>query len=205
MLLDLRKLLFCIIILNLFTILLFGQTEQSKPPQIWVDYARFKAPKNYSYLEIYFTFPRKIFEYKQEGNTYKAKYAVEVKFLMNDSLIVKDSWYSMDIVDSLSNRIKSQGFLDIYSVFLQKGNYKLLTKLKDLSSDEVLEHESQIEILPFSETNIEISDIQLASQIVADTTKGRFVKNGFLIFPNPSCIYSAEKSILYYYAEIYNL
>jgi hypothetical protein len=204
-LIDLRKLVFCILILNHFTHLLFGQIDQNKLPQISVDFARFKAPKNYSYLEIYFTFPRKIFEYKQEGNTYKAKYEVEVNISKYDSLIVKDSWHSMDVVDSLTNLIKSQGFIDIYSVFLEEGKYKLITTLKDLSSGEVLIHESQIEISPFSETNLVVSDIQLASQIVSDSTKGRFVKNGFLIFPNPAGIYSIEKSILYYYVEIYNL
>jgi len=64
-----------------------------------------------------------------------------------------------------------------------------------------------ITIRNFSESNLQLSDIQLVQSINPGKIgeADRFYKNQYHVVPNPTSLYGNENSTLYYYFELYNL
>lgn len=66
--------------------------------------------------------------------------------------------------------------------------------------------QTTLEIPSYQTRNLQISDIQIVSQIrKSDQPDELFYKNGFAVIPNPSKIFGTNLPRLFLYAEIYNL
>ncbi len=203
-----RKVLYSLLVIGMvFPAIVFGQVEQGGEPRFDLDFARFKAARDQTHLEVYFAIPREMLEYKLDSETskYEASYEVEVNLFLADSLVTTGSWKSFDRVDSLSQIKKGQSLYELYSGYLEKGDYKLRSKVRDLNGEKEGWHDCNLEIFPFPAKGLDLSDIQLSLWAVPDTSKGRFVKSGILIYPNPTGIYNTNWPNLFYYSEIYNL
>ncbi len=193
-----------LVLLNFVAFLFSGQPQQSSRIKFDVDCAQFKASQGWTYLEIYFSIPREILDYL-DGRQSEAQYRVEISILKNDSLVIRDSWRNIDAIDSLGELEKGQRIYDQYSIYLRKGEYRLVTQLTDIASNSERSYQFDLNVTPFPEKCLTISDIQLAFEVKSDTSHGKFVKNGYKIFPNPARYYGPEWPNLYYYTEIYNL
>jgi GWxTD domain-containing protein len=183
----------------------FAQMDKGGELKFDVDVARFRGPDNFTYLELYFSIPRSQIEHKSSGDRYVGKYEIDVNVLRNDSLVVADSLDNEDGVKSLDEISPGQNLYELIPLYIQKGEYRLRTRLEDLSSQKVGWVEFDIVVNPFSRELLDISDIQLGLQVRKDNAKSKFVKNGYRIIPNPGAMYGGDWSELYYYAEIYNL
>lgn len=184
---------------------LLGQGMYGGDIQFDIDLARFRASDDWSYLEIYFSIPRKEFEHRKVENHYQATFEMGVNLFIEDSLVAEKIWKGIDRIDSLSALKSWQRVNTQSSFFLNEGRFKLRARVTDLSQKKGGWYEQNLEIVPFSRTVLDISDIQLATQIVPDTSRGRLVKNGYRIVSNPTGMYGLELPLLYYYCEIYNL
>jgi GWxTD domain-containing protein len=68
----------------------------------------------------------------------------------------------------------------------------------------IVEH---MNIVPFIQSNMSISDIQLASKMVqgSENTKSIFYKNTYEIMPIPNLVFGKSQPALFFYTELYNL
>jgi GWxTD domain-containing protein len=170
-----------------------------------IDVARFYASEEWTFLEIYFSIPREMLTHKKEENLYKASFEMGISLFQEDSLLSQKTIQNVDPITSLDEIKQGQRLFNAFSVYLKEGTYKLRSRVTDLQKMQGGWHEMELEITPFSATGLDLSDIQLSTNIYRDTTKSIFTKNGFRIIPNPGGLYGIELPILYYYNEIYNL
>jgi GWxTD domain-containing protein len=175
-----------------------------------VDVARFKTAEDWTFLEIYFSIPRDALSHdalshKKADDGYKASFEMGISIFSGDSLIAEKTVQNIDPVASLDEIKQGQRLFNAFSIYLKEGKYKLRTHVTDLLKMQGGWHEMDLEIEPFSSTDLALSDIQLSTNISKDTAQTLFTKNGFRVIPNPGGLYGLEVPILYYYCEIYNL
>lgn len=170
-----------------------------------IDMARFYASEEWTFLEIYFSIPREMLTHKKEGDLYKATFEMGISLFQDDSLLSEKTIQNVDPITSLDEIKQGQRLFNAFSLYLKEGTYKLRTRVTDLQKMQGGWHEMDLEITPFSATELDLSDIQLSTNIYRDTTESIFTKNDFRIIPNPGGLYGIELPILYYYDEIYNL
>ena len=193
---------------------LFPLTAEAIPQKspdslkVWTDYACFQnlPDTNQSYVEIYYSFNRKELKFTQEEQTYQAK------FFLN--LIIEDKLGNM-----VENRMWNRGskvnrweetqidymILDQAEVILKPGDYLLKLSVTDLGSERQGEASSELKVKAFGEEDLQLSDLELAFQIEPDTSIGRFTKAGRKILPNPLGVFTHQRGMVYFYAELYNL
>ncbi len=193
-----------------FTLLLFedlySQAASSEELVFDVDYSRFRASADRVYLEIYFSIPRFQLQFIEEGDQFEAKFMIKTEIYKNDLLTVADSIINITTVDSLSQVTKSQNLLNLTGFDIQDGDYKIEVSIKDMSSKRIGRQSIRLRILPYPETELSISDIQLSSSINLNKEQpDKFTKNHYRIIPNPGRMYGLETPMLYFYAEVYNL
>jgi len=202
-------LLFCMTMLFIPT---FSQAEGIRGGTIFyeIDIARFRTAEDWTYLEIYFSIPRDglshdALSHQKADDGYKASFEMGISLFSGDSLISEKTVQNIDPVASLDEIKQGQRLFNAFSLYLKKGTYKLRTHVTDLLKMQGGWHEMDIEITPFSSTNLDMSDIELSTNISRDTTKTIFTKNGYRVIPNPGSLFGLEVPILFYYCEIYNL
>jgi len=196
---------FTVILILLLSVQLYGQDVSDGTIPVSMDFAQFRASDGWVYLELYFSFPREGVEYLEKDNRFISNQNIEVDLFLNDSLITTKSWKEIDQVDSLGQIRKGQFLNNQVSFYIQPGMYEARVRISDLNRMTTGWIKKSVEIRQFSDKNLEISDIELSLLIQPDTTKNKFVKNGFKIIPNPQERYGIKLPILYYYCEFYNL
>ncbi len=108
-------------------------------------------------------------------------------------------------IQTESGRLSSGSYVDEALIRLDTGNYVAVIQVQNDSNSRVGTFFHQFQMRDFSQNQLEISDIQPATDIVA-ATSGRFVKPGALLRVVP---YPAQNIVKKYplgiYFEIYNL
>ena len=191
--------------LMMISVPLFGQAIHGGNIQFNVDIARFKAKNNLTYLELYISIPRDEIEHQKEGNQYRGIFEMGVNIYFGDSLLSTSTKQMVDRANSLDEINKRQLLFNIFNFSIQKGDFKIQTRVTDQYRNMGGWHEQDVNITPFSDTSLSVSDIQISTQIVPDQSNHPLIKNGYRITPYPSKLFGIELPLLYYYWEIYNL
>jgi GWxTD domain-containing protein len=199
-----NTIIFFFIICN-FLSLVFAQSQEKNSFRVHLDYARFRAEQNLSFVEIFYAFDRDTILHKIDGQFFKASYRTTIEISANDSLLKTIRLHGTDSVDSLSQIHADQMINDVYGLVLGAGKFKINVTVSDLGSGRQGSSQIEFNILPVGSTKLTLSDIQLALNIKRSQQQNRFIKNGLQIIPNPSAIYNLNWPVLYYYFEIYNL
>ncbi len=191
--------------LMMISVSLFGQAIHGGNIQFNVDMARFKAKNDLTLLELYISVPRNEIEHRKEDSQYRGIYEIGVNIYFGDSLLSTSTKQMVDRANSLDEITKRQLLFNIFSFSIQKGDYKIQTRVTDQFRNIGGWYEQGVTITPFADTSLSVSDIQISTQIVADQSSNPLVKNGYRIIPYPSKLFGIELPVLYYYLEIYNL
>jgi len=192
------------IVFGLFSSL-FSEVKRGGDILIQVDVCRFKAKEGWTFLETYFAFPRNQLSHEQVGDNYEANFEIRINIVSNDSLVTSRAWQLVDRVTSLEDIKSGQQIFDLYSVFIREGHYTLKALVRDQKGGKSGWYEQDFDVIQFPENHLAISDIQFGYNITPDQNKGKFIKNGYRILPNPSRVFGKRTPLLYYYSEIYNL
>ncbi|MDZ7261857.1 MAG: GWxTD domain-containing protein [candidate division KSB1 bacterium] len=200
-------------LLSIFTSINLGSspkdslTVEDKTPSFNFEgsFARFKGPEDLVYLEFYLAVPRNQLTFVKDKEGFKGGFGLLVQILKQDSLVAERAWNNINRADSLSEIKENQQLFATTSFNLPAGEYKCKVRMSDLHSDKTAEKEALISLVPFSNDQLCLSDIELASSIVKDTVKSQYYKNSYKVIPNPTGLYGPELPILYCYTEIYNL
>lgn len=197
-------------------ILAVAPAAEARIPLVF-DHAGFRlAPGHDScFTEFYYGVSRDslTFEWVETDSIWQAGFRV--------SLIVRDTLGTViDTVQKLvGTRVDSEAeaqrpnvkVLDVIPRYLAPGTYDVRLVVTDLASaDSGWSELNRIVLRPLGAVDtLALSDLQFGYDLryVGDGDLGASVKvkNGFYMEPNPSHLYSPEDSILWLYAELYNL
>jgi len=185
------------------------QSEAPRNFKMGLDYASFRdfqEPGN-SYLEIYYSFNRKELQFLPQEEGLLATVLMQLSIADQEGSEVESRmWNTMSKVnDAQEAQTVDYMILDRVTAEIPPGTYRINLKATDVNSLAEGETSIQAQVRQFSSQDLELSDVQLAFNIVADTTEGRFCKAGQRVLPNPSGIFTHEGGMLYFYAELYNL
>ncbi|MGD8778232.1 MAG: GWxTD domain-containing protein [Ignavibacteria bacterium] len=173
------------------------------------DYARFKYDSNSVFLEIYYSFAQNdlTIEKTNEGYLVKGIIHIELKDSATGEYYVMKDWKVQNILPDTAGIINTD-LVGLVSIVVPEGIYELVVEGRDFSHAERKKRiTDRLEINAFPADQYVISDIQLSSNIIKDSSNKEsiFYKNTFEVIPNPSMVYSENSPVLFYYSELYNL
>lgn len=188
-----------------------GQTVQ-QPLRVWADgasYAYFKDPTK-SYVEVFVSLQRKDVQFEDMQGYFQAKVFLYLE-VMDESNKVIDSlgeWLPIE-VQVLEDAYKEEGrAFEVLPILLAPNKYKMrLTAVDGISKRSGIAT-FELNVKSYDSGNLDVSDLELAYNIVpspSDTVVSPLVKSGRVVVPNPTRYISNDDSLLYFYAEVYNL
>lgn len=187
-------------------VLLALAAEATPQPLFTLDAAGFQQKGGRIYLEVYLMMQRDALKFAAADSGYQALMQIELKLHSVDTLLSTTRWEVVDKAAALTEITPRQKLPDI-AIFpqLAPGHYRIEGAVKDAGRDTTFVRNLDLDLQPFSDTTLCISDIELATRLEKTNIKNKFVKNGFLVIPNPERLYGPTMPMLYYYSEIYNL
>lgn len=183
-------------------------SAQSRSPEdfdFYLDYARFRGPQGFGFLELYFGVPRTGLNYLETDQGLQAEFEIQIDISADDSLISTRTLENRDLIPSDEAIQPGQTIQDLHSYYLRPDTYSIRSRVRDLNSGHRKEKTVEIAIPDYGADRLALSDIELALHIARDQGESKFVKNGYRILPNPGRLYTPSGPILYYYLEIYGL
>ncbi len=149
---------------------------------------------------------RNFLKFVAEGDYFKAKIKVNVDIIKDNRVVMKDSLIIPDKVKNLTDILPGQKLTNQSIFIIKEGEYTLRVTFTDLNALTSAKIEKKLKIRRFSDTKLQISDIEIASVIEGvEKEEIIFDKNGLRVLPNPQLYYGGKSNVLNFYVEIYNL
>jgi len=175
-----------------------------------IDVAQFKDTENKNYLEIYYAIPESKDLYKKnENGEFQCRLVMDLEIHLEDKLWANKVWKIEKSLSDTSQLGKNRQMVDLIRYYVEKpGDYNVVIHVRDLFvQDKVDSVDMAFTIEAFENEQIEISDVQLATEIRKATAsdEGNLVKNGYKVTPAPSNVFGQGSASIFYYFESYNL
>lgn len=188
----------------------------SDPIRVWADgssYAYFQDSSR-SYVEVYCAVRRADFQFEVDSAYYTALALLYVEARDHHGVVVDSSSKLIPMgVKFLEDAYKKDvRIFEILPLLLPGGNYNIKVTAVDYKTKRSGLATFEISVRDFSTKNFMMSDLELAYAI--DTLQvdspgfdplSSLIKANRLILPNPNRYFSNDDSLLYFYAELYNL
>lgn len=188
----------------LFTLPLFSQNKVD----FEFDYAQFGYDTTSNYVEFYYSFNQASLTVV---NTDSVDYIQGILHIsITDSatgeFVVNNSWLAPNIIRDSSDFNKS--LIGAIGFVIGEGVY--YCKLSGADAQDSLKTKTidgYLRINPFLKLSASMSDLQLASNIIPQSTNKSsiFYKNTYEVTPMPTAIFGENQPVLFYYTELYNL
>lgn len=174
--------------------------------RFYTDHASFYDNET-PFVELYYMLPREALKWESYGDD-----LLQGKFLLAANIYRDDERvYSKTIVIedqcSVGDTIYSNEYIpDQLSLHLEPGSYRLHTMVRDFHSGSVSENRREIKVKEYSGSDLEISDIVIASHASKATGKNKFTKPGMYdVIPMANPEFDQDNGMFYTYFEIYRL
>jgi GWxTD domain-containing protein len=196
---------------KIFTILLLLPlfTHAQNKLDFEFDYAQFSYDTTSNFVEFYYSFNQG--SMKPEMHDTSSNVEGILKIFIQDSskgdTVVYNQWLMKhDVADT--SVIENQALVGTLGFILPAG--KLICEITGIdlhdkqNSRTITEH---ITVVPLINSNMSISDIQLASKMIqgSENTSSIFYKNTYEVVPIPNLVFSKTQPTLFFYTELYNL
>jgi GWxTD domain-containing protein len=175
--------------------------ENIKPLDVPTSFDTFRGSDGKTILEMSYAIPiKKLFD-ERENQVIKDSLEVETGFAIYDQKLHEKAKAQtvLEIPDQ-----NFDIFVNMYRYQIPPDSYHVAFHVRPLESDYLGGFRLKLPVEDYSKPELEISDIQLASNIEPATEKSFFVKNGLMVVPNPTHHFSLN-NLIYLYFEIYNL
>lgn len=170
-----------------------------------LDFSRFSIEGGV-YLDVYLLVPQASMTYQQTDNGLAANVMFQAALLQGDVVPYDpDRWQRIFRVKDEAT-IGSLGFVpDISKFFVEAGDYILQVDILDVNSNRRQRIRKPVSLKQFSQDELSISDVTLASRIIKASKENEFTKYGYDILPNAERTYTSASPMLYYFFEVYGL
>ena len=188
----------------------------------WLDFAAYKIDnyQDYALVEFYYGLLRHQLTFEDKDSLLDATAYVWLEILNNKGVVV-DTLYkkiATQVPTSAEANNPSFRILDALQALMRPGEYSVRLTIEDANSQEggvpftgkYAEQQIKVVIPNYNEKKLQLSDVELAYKIEmldeGDTlSTDPLKKSNRHVIPNPSRIFINTDSLLYFYAEIYNL
>lgn len=197
-------------IMKIFVLIfLFYLPLSSQNLPIDVGGSLFKYDENHNLFEFYYSFNEKFPAYKKESDFFKGELFFDLTIFYHDSLYDKIQWIVEPVSSSESPDLQKD-FIGQKNILLPIGNIQFKLVVKDLNdSSKISNVDFNINSRKFNNIELDLSDILIASKIEEykpesiDVNK-LFIKEPYIIIPNPASQVIDTNPELRLYFEIYN-
>lgn len=163
---------------------------------LWLDQADFLADGKRTRLELYFAVPM--------DNLVPV--LVDTGRLQRGLAVFDTTWrvkyQEVDTIRYVKSEMASGFVISQSAIELPPGEYILGSQFRDMGSGGYGSKFKRVSVEPYVLGQFSMSDIEVATEIFEDYDE--VLKSGLGVIPNPTHIFSAEKSMHVYY-EVYNL
>jgi GWxTD domain-containing protein len=185
------------------------RAEEAQSFGMGLDYASFRdyADTTHSYVEIYYSFNRRELTFVPQEKGLMATVLMQLSISDEQGNEVENRmWNTLSQVGSAEEAEKVDYLIiDQIPTSLVPGKYNIHLKATDINSASSGETTVPAEVKRYSSQKLQLSDLELAFSIEADTTRGRLTKAGQKVRPNPLRAFTHKAGMMYFYAELYNL
>ncbi|MBK8943724.1 MAG: GWxTD domain-containing protein [Ignavibacteriae bacterium] len=191
-------------------IILFFSLKLNAQEQIGFDfdYAKFDYDEQNSYFEFYYSLTQNSFVVSKtdSGNFISAN--IKISLTNQKNIKTLDENYNFKSkVDLTSQNYLTEDLVGVLSFKIPFGKYKLdVTAIDNYAQNRIKTLNEEIEFQPIVINKIQISDVQLCSNIIHEDANPNsiYFKNSLETVPNPKGVYGSKMPVLFYYIEIYN-
>ena len=178
--------------------------HETPPLDFHYSLADFRGEEGRSLLEIYYGVPILPAHYVPEEDVTRQVLTHHAALISSSQDTVYRRTDEMTF-EAAGNRA-GEGLLtpDVLKLNLPSGSYRLEVKAQDRLRGRTGIYRQQVDVDPYGEERLQISDLELAWRVVAANGTGEFVKGELTVVPMPSRTYTKGQSVFVYY-EIYNL
>ena len=171
------------------------------------DYARFYYDSTHTYLELYYYIEQSDLTIKEINDVKKVngEFGIRISKIYSNEVFVNKKY---NINNVLQTENEKKGLIGVLGYILPEGDYNIFLSLVDnfdsAKNDTIVD---RVRINPFISNKYMLSDIQIASNILTQSTNENslFYKNSLEVIPNIFNLYTLQNPILFYYTELYNL
>ena len=182
----------------------FAPRHDLPPLDFHYSLADFRGEDDRSLLEIYYGVPILPGHYLPEEDVTRQVLTHHAALISSSQDTVYRKSHEMTY-EAAGNRA-GEGLLtpDVLKLNLPPGSYRLEVKAQDRVRGRMGIYQQQVEVDPYGEERLQISDLELAWRVGAAKAYGKFAKGDMNVVPMPSRTYKKGQSVFVYY-EIYNL
>lgn len=183
---------------------LWGQSKSL----LEADYAVFKYDSSQVYWEIYYAIHQNYLTYIKEESEFSTVVLLQLVIYKDDTLWRKNGWKMQSTVKDTAKMTLWNDLVDRVYLLAPAGNYAVTLIAKDLNNPSLIDSiKFDALIKPFSQGNVALSDVELASSIERKpgAKESPFYKNTLLVIPTPTKLFGEQADRLFFYIESYNL
>lgn len=172
------------------------------------DYAQFAYDSTRNYVELYYAFNQADLKTARtdSGSLSQARLGITIKDSSNGKILYERTFGVRNRQAIGDSSQKSKSLVGVVNFLLNKGTYEISVKGADgLDTSSFRAYKEKIRVQPIVLTDLGISDIELATNIITEDTnkKSIFYKNTLEVVPNPTMLFSEQSPVLFYYSELY--
>lgn len=184
---------------------IYEQDFATAPLDFFYDSASFKADERSVKLEVYYGIPTRDLDYKEGPDGRLTAYVKRGLALHDeDNKPVYRSSEDMELYASGPIDTTQIAFVpEMDRLSVAPGTYRLSVQILDSSSDKSQVYNREVELHPYGDDSLQVSDIEMAS-LIRPSRGSKFTKGEIEVVPNPSLFYFAGQPVFIYY-EVYNL
>lgn len=184
----------------LLALLLLGRTAAA---DLNVDVCRFMGDESSILLELYVEVPRNDIVHKADSSGWYGAVSFNVEISADTAILAQDKWVIDDIAADPGDIDSLQKIVDVRFYKLPFGRYDLTVTCVDSLSRNSWTENLYIEAAPFPAGRVSISDIELASHIIAPGILEKYDRGDFALIPNPGRTFGRIRPFFIYYIEVY--
>lgn len=172
------------------------------------DYAQFAYDSISNYVEFYYSFEQASLNYVDTDTTDYVSGILHLEVIdsLTSEKIIDKHWMVNNEIQDSSELNKS--LIGTLGFVIKEGLYNITVTGIDANNTANSQTISEFtEVIPFIDTSIALSDIQLSSNIIpgSENTSSIFYKNTYEVTPLPAALCGENQPVLFYYVEIYNI
>jgi GWxTD domain-containing protein len=197
------------LIIVLFLSFSFYQAlPQSNKSLFEFDYAQFGYDSVSNYLEIYYSFNQNRLtpELKNNKKFLEGILQINLSDSISGKVFLNKEWKIEHPVDDSEDQV-NKDLVGVIGFKIPDGNYKFIVGGGNNQKETEKFSTEYLKVHHFYDSAPSLSDIQLATNILQDSPNqnSMFYKNSVEVIPAPTIVFGANKPVIFYYSEIYNL
>ena len=160
-----------------------------------------------NYSELYYSIPYEKLKFSESENTLTAMFELSftVKDFSGEEILSRESKQGIQTALTDKKNRRQLQITDILKFHIHPGTYTYEFEISGDGVNSDLYYEGEFIAPDYSKSEVQLSQIEICSNITTDMNVEKYVKNNLMVYPNPSKIFNLRQAVVFFYAELYNL